>query len=190
MGFKYISLDIETTGLDQEKCQVIEFAAVLEDTEKLLPLEELPSISFFIRHPSYYWESYAQEMNKELFAELESAPVGSVWCAEAAAKIFGAFLDRNDIQKAVIAGKNAAGFDIPFLRNMKLPYAKDRNSVFHTKLSHRVLDVGPLFVDWKEDQTVPDLATCLKRAGIDGSVKHRALGDAKQVIQLLRTKYQ
>lgn len=35
---KYVSIDIETTGLNPEVHQVIELAAVLEDTENLRPI--------------------------------------------------------------------------------------------------------------------------------------------------------
>jgi DNA polymerase III epsilon subunit-like protein len=28
---KYVSIDLETTGLDEEKCQILEFGAAFED---------------------------------------------------------------------------------------------------------------------------------------------------------------
>ena len=34
---RYISIDLETTGLDSENNQIIEFGAVLEDTNNILP---------------------------------------------------------------------------------------------------------------------------------------------------------
>ena len=40
---KYISIDIETTGLDPENCQILSIGAVIEDTLNQLPFEELPT---------------------------------------------------------------------------------------------------------------------------------------------------
>jgi hypothetical protein len=59
----------------------------------------------------------------------------------------------------------------------------------HIKTERRVLDPAVLFWNPLEDEKLPDQNECLKRAGIDGVVDHTALGDAWQVIQLLRTKY-
>ena len=40
---KYISIDVETTGLNPETCQILSFAAVVEDTKNRdVPVEELP----------------------------------------------------------------------------------------------------------------------------------------------------
>jgi hypothetical protein len=39
---KYVSIDIETGGLDA-RYSLLEFAAVVEDTADQLPLEELPT---------------------------------------------------------------------------------------------------------------------------------------------------
>lgn len=36
---KYVSVDIETTGLDHDLCQIIEFTAVLADSAK--PFQEV-----------------------------------------------------------------------------------------------------------------------------------------------------
>ena len=39
---KYVSIDIETSGLDPENNQVLSIGAIIEDTTKKLPLEECP----------------------------------------------------------------------------------------------------------------------------------------------------
>ena len=81
------------------------------------------------------------------------------------------------------AGKNFAGFDKKFLE--KLPRWKQVFSI-----RSRVLDPGILFVDWINDESIPSLDECKKRAGIDGVVTHNAVEDAMDVVMLLRTCYE
>ena len=50
---KYISIDLETTGLSSETCEVIEFGAVLDDLTTLQPIESLPKISYI--HSTKRW---------------------------------------------------------------------------------------------------------------------------------------
>jgi hypothetical protein len=52
-----------------------------------------------------------------------------------------------------------------------------------------LIDPSVLFVDWKNDESVPGLGKCKERAKIDGIVTHDALEDAWDVVQLLRTQY-
>ena len=56
---KYVSIDIETTGLDPETCQILQVGAVIEDTQNLLPLEELPKFNCIVEHPAYTGSPYA-----------------------------------------------------------------------------------------------------------------------------------
>ena len=42
---KYISIDIETTGLDRDLCQVLSIGAVIEDTNNIKPLEFEPTVN-------------------------------------------------------------------------------------------------------------------------------------------------
>ena len=44
----YISIDTETTGIDKEKCQVIELGAIIEDTTKPLSFEESPKFECIV----------------------------------------------------------------------------------------------------------------------------------------------
>ena len=80
------------------------------------------------------------------------------------------------------AGKNFAGFDKKFLE--KLPRWKQVFSI-----RSRVLDPGILYVNWINDESVPSLDECKKRAGIDGVVTHNAVEDAMDVVMLLRQCY-
>ena len=67
MGFKVISIDTETTGLDHETCQVLSIALVIEDTDAPeVPVNELPHIHLIIRRDYLQGEPYAINLNKDI----------------------------------------------------------------------------------------------------------------------------
>jgi len=63
---KYLSIDIETTGLDSENNQILSVGVIVEDTEKKLPFEELPKFHCAIVHNDIRGSLFALNMNKEL----------------------------------------------------------------------------------------------------------------------------
>jgi DNA polymerase III epsilon subunit-like protein len=64
---KIISIDIETTGLDLEDCKMLEFSAVVEDTNDIKPIEECPSFTCIIENGGLLTGSpYAFNMNKKI----------------------------------------------------------------------------------------------------------------------------
>lgn len=183
----YVSIDIETTGLNPEKHQIIEFAAVLEDTDVDCPLDELRCFSTLVSHQDYVWNSEAYQMNKDLFGLINEKKSSTV-NYDRLYNNFKDFLQWNGIYSPIpVAGKNFAAFDKQFLD--KLPTGQPKPELkFSSLFSRRFLDPAILYIDWKNDIDVPNLSTCLKRAGLDGNVSHRALDDARQVISLLRKK--
>lgn len=64
---KYVSIDIETTGLNPEKCQVLQIGAVIEDTSNPLPFEELPKFNCIVEHDDYLGQPTALKMNSWIF---------------------------------------------------------------------------------------------------------------------------
>ena len=44
----YVSIDIETSGLDPEKNDILSIAAIIEDTEKKLPFLEIPKFNAIV----------------------------------------------------------------------------------------------------------------------------------------------
>jgi len=46
MNTKYVSLDIETTGLNPENCQVLEIGAVIDDGTT--PIEDCPTFQCYV----------------------------------------------------------------------------------------------------------------------------------------------
>jgi hypothetical protein len=226
---KYISIDIETTGLDPLNCQILSIGAVIEDTNKMLPIDELPSFHGVILRENIIGSVFAINLNKDLIEaiynyseaktqELKIECETSYGCKfysenEIVEKLFQ-FCFRNGIDPdykkpdspignrvvsidgiiypaitstlpktyLTCAGKNFAGFDKKFLE--LLPRWKQIFSI-----RSRVLDPAILFVDWQNDEHVPNLYECKQRAGIEGIVTHNAVEDAMDVVKLLRTQY-
>ena len=224
---KYISIDIETTGLDSEFNQILSIGAVIEDTLNQLPFEDLPKFHAVIKRESVYGSIFALNLNKDLIQamkdyseaktdelkqEIEESFGAKFYHEDEVVEALYQFCYRNGLvdldpsflykQMKVVdgiaypilgsnmvktylncAGKNFAGFDKKFLE--KLPRWKQVFSI-----RSRVLDPGILFVDWINDESVPSLDECKKRAGIDGVVTHNAVEDAMDVVMLLRTCYE
>lgn len=181
---KILSIDIETTGLDPQEHKVIEFGCILEDIEKNhIPIDELPYFHCIIIQEKR-GDHVAIEMNKELFELMPEYGISQAeflktfyeWCIMNNLEI-----DENRRVRIIAAGKNFAGFDNLFLN--EIPGFKHFFSI-----SNRVIDPALLYM-LPEDKEVPDLQTCLIRAGINIDVKHTALDDAKDIIYLLRQKY-
>ena len=62
----YVSVDIETSGLDHEKHKVLSIGAIIEDTEKKLPYEECPKFNAIILQNEITGSPRALTMNKEI----------------------------------------------------------------------------------------------------------------------------
>ena len=50
---RYLSLDLETSGPNPQRHQLLELAAVVEDSRRPLPLAELPAFRRVVCHPEY-----------------------------------------------------------------------------------------------------------------------------------------
>jgi len=193
---KYLALDIETTGLDPQKDQILQIGMVVDDTENPKPVEELPKLNLFIKHERYEGSSFALAMNTWILDILNSTsepPEGSS-IVNSEVLSAGVYLDEDGYlahtnnpvlkflfdnfkdltEKITVAGKNAAGFDVPFLPD-----------AITNAFDHRVIDVGSMYLR-KEDKKVPGLKTCLSRASLLNEVSHDALDDALDVVKLVR----
>lgn len=191
MSVKYIVIDIETTGLDPERCQILEVAMVAEDL--VTPVDELPALNIRVKHPSYFGDREALKMNERLIQEIEadSLLIDDEGFVNLTRRRNYEYLDSTDIrtwlvsahagsERAVACGKNVAGFDLPFMKH-------NCHSISGMFI-HRVLDPGTLYYDPAIDVRPPSLAQCLERAGLPSDVKHTALADCKAVIQVMRHK--
>ena len=65
---KYISIDIETTGLESEKNKVISVAAIIEDTSIKLPFNECPKFNVAVLQNELIGSARAITINKELIS--------------------------------------------------------------------------------------------------------------------------
>jgi DNA polymerase III epsilon subunit-like protein len=222
---RYLSIDIETSGLNSELNCVLSIGAIIEDTENLLPFDKIPKFNAIVLQNEITGSPRAIAMNREIISligdYLEGSPETRKLLDEKSeykflekdevAKEFYWFLDENGFGhgiinnsggyvefkdsklrptmnnatkpiKITVAGKNFATFDKLFLE--RLPWWQKL-----IRIRQRVLDPGILFMDWKNDETVPSLNQCKERAGIEGVVTHNALEDAWDVIELLRKRY-
>jgi oligoribonuclease (3'-5' exoribonuclease) len=189
---KIVSIDLETSSLDPQRGQILEFAAVIDDTEKPeIPVEELPYSQLIVvkRDYSIRGDPVAIAMNIDLIkmiGEIANVKSGKSavykWCYEdTLGTIFDYFMAENrfDYGPYVLTGKNVAMFDLKFL-----------NEIENWKLQpryphHRIVEPGTFFAR-ADDKVPPDMKTCLERAGIEKSVTHRALDDARDVVRLIR----
>ena len=176
----YLSIDIETTGLDPETCQILEIGAIYDDWTK--PIDTLPIYRRLVLHKEYRGNAYALALNANLLKRLSGQREPWFLDPEQVVDDFATWLRENcgwDGQAALTpAGKNFASFDRQFLK--RLPGFEQV-----VKLHHRTLDPAILF--WRpEDEKLPDSKTCYERAGLDNKVAHTAVEDALAVVRLVR----
>jgi len=191
---KYVAIDIETTGLEPDRNDIIEFGAVIEDSNDPKPFDELPQFQTYVHDGQpLFGDVYALNMNVDIIRILAEKPADSVICSPD--DLFDYFLgwlnahglgiqDRVTLKfnKINVAGKNFAAFDMRFLRRNDERWGK----LFH----HRFLDPATGNISWKIDETAPNLDLCLQRQFGDGPSKlHSALFDCWDVIRLLRRQY-
>jgi DNA polymerase III epsilon subunit-like protein len=188
---KYVSIDIETTGVDPENNQILEIGAIIEDVNNLFSFDEIPKFKRILRHPIYSGAAFAINMNQRIFKELaKERSDEKITYPGLVVQEFADFLLANGFDvpenekriKIVAAGKNFSSFDRMFLQ--KLPNWKAKITT-----GHRTLDPGMMYLDFKKDANTPSLKLCKERAGVAGEVTHNALEDAWDVIQVLRPFY-
>jgi len=175
---QYVSIDVETTGLNPEKHQILEIGAVWDNM--IDSINMLPKFRCLVKHPTYIGDAFAFVLNHRLILELSKNPDYAISSYDVISTFLNWLLDCgwNKQTKLNIAGKNFGTFDKLFLD--KLPYFNDT-----IKIRHRVIDPAILF--WKPGDTeLPDIKTCFTRAGLDYSAKHEALQDAIDVVKLVR----
>lgn len=201
---KYASIDIETTGLNSERHQILSIGVIIEDTKLKLPFSEIPKLHLAItRQGDFTGSLFAINLNRELLAvlnqyqqmrtaierEMFSKTVNMVFTEEPrVALLVSEFLAANGIKPEdgrtylTVAGKNFGTFDKLFLE--KLPKFSE-----HIKIRQRILDPVHYYIDWSKDEDLPSLSTCKERAYYSPGVSHNAIEDAWDVIMLMRNQY-
>jgi len=212
---KYLCIDVETSSIKPENGELLSFAAVLEDTSNIKPVEELPFFYCVFRHKSIKGEPYALNMNRELIREISEDKSSDLINMFDFNQLFNNFLHENGVEhwasdmstsssrdgthklypalphnvkvkdriKIKASGKNFGTFDKGWIEE------KITNFNRYFQFNHRVLDPGSLMVDFKNDEWIPNLNECMKRAGVKGEVTHNALKDCYDLLEVIRTKY-
>jgi hypothetical protein len=212
----YVSVDIETSGLDPEKHKVLSIGAIIEDTEKKLPYEECPKFNAIVLQNEITGSPRALTMNKEIIAMIGEYLEGtnetrhlmnthsdySFYEKEDVVKKFYEFLWVNGYGDSVpnqllVTSRidsnskpitiNVAGKNFGTFDKLFLQELPWWQKLIRTR--QRVLDPAILMVDWKNDKSLPNLTQCKERAEIQGIVTHNALEDAWDVIEVLRKFY-
>jgi len=201
---KYISLDIETTGINPDRNQILEIGAIYDDLSvPYAPIETLPRFHAYVVHDEYVGSGYALSLNHKILKTIEEwkklSPEERRLKTEKTGTYFlkpddvlmelGCFIRNVGIpmHNVIGAGKNFASFDKVFLS--KLPFV---NKYFggtpaRFEWSHRSID--PAILYWQPgDKEIPSSKLCMERAGIDGEVAHTAIEDAEVIIKLIRNK--
>lgn len=174
----YVAIDIETTGLDPDTCQVLEIAAVmnLEDT----PLLKCPQFHAIIGHENIVGEPRALAMNVSLLDEIAdgNAKTPLDVCLQFSDWLFQ-YLREGD--KVFLLGRNVGSFDWQFLKRLpRFPV---------NRISHRFLDIVSMY---STDNTmgIPNgfANQVAQEHGIPGQV-HEAMYDALLALALARLKW-
>lgn len=188
---RYVSLDLETSGPDPRRHQVLELAAVVEDSRRPLPLAELPAFRRVVRHPEYLGTAGALALNARLLVELANKASNPELCTpDELLPQLRAFLEAQgfrpnakDCVAVTMAGKNIASYDLGFLQ--ELPGWGRL-----VRADPAMLDPAAFYLNWRKDSRLPSMSICKARARFaDREVAHEALADALDVVRLLRPFY-
>jgi len=180
----YVSIDIETTGLDWRICQTIEVGAVIDDYKSAIV--DLPTFRCYVDHGLFRGQPYALSMHAEIFRRIATGDTKiDILEPSEVADYFASWLSRNgfdpNMEKTIVAGKNFAAFDKCFLEDLP-GWAAEVN------MKHRIIDPGNMFYIPGVDDGPPDTEECLRRAKLPPVVNHKALDDAFDVVRLIRYK--
>lgn len=186
----YLSIDIETTGID-DRSEILQISAILDDGGDLATLK---TIDLPIMHNSIdYSEPYALGMNAELFKKMMNKDFKTYSPASAIVELIVFMEDMKRIyldekgrpQNIIFAGKNVASFDIPKIRNFIIKHGKDHLKYFDNMVHYKTLDVGSLYYDvFKDNVSLSKINELTGR----NEVSHNALDDAMDVVYAVRHK--
>lgn len=202
------SIDLETTGIDSETCDVIEFACVVDDLQNQKPIDELPVFHAYVlpkgdlyektESLQYNGDPRALSFHAKIFAKIADHlegknPAGLFLHPEEVGEALADFFNEYGISgKVTPAGKNFSSFDYGFIE--LLPDFTDFVGLERANfippsgvtLRKRVMDPAVLFFNVETDEALPDSKECCKRAKVPFTETHTAVDDAKAVIHMVR----
>lgn len=177
----YVSIDIETTGID-DKSHILQISAVYDDLKS--PISELKTIDLPIKYAVMrHCEPYAMGMNAELLKKMMNKEFKTYSPNEAADELISFLFHVKELEgdkKVILAGKNVASFDIP---KLNLFFGEDKR--FSSVIHYKTLDVGSLYYDvFKDNVSLSEINKLTNRK----EVSHNALDDAFDVVYAVRHK--
>lgn len=165
----YVSIDIETTGLDNENSQTLSIGLVVEDTNNLKPFDELPKLEVAIIRERLDGEIFALNMNRDLISDILSY------------KLAKTTEDRKEIERRT---------------GREYLYEEDvTKRIFHFLYDNKALDGGPgldinfeRVVEVVDGKTYPALTSKMKPYYFNAAGKNFANFDNKFLERLPRWK--
>ncbi len=177
MNSPYISIDIETTGTDPERHQILEIAAVYN--QQGVDVMSCPHFHIAMDPGEIVGTAYALNMNARIIKHLaigkERNPTSAMmllmnWVRHLRKQL--------DIEQFHLIGKNVGAFDLQFLKRM--PGWEEGY------FSYRHMEIGSLFSTPEGISGQSELFDALAAdAEIEGS-PHEALYDARVSLELAR----
>ena len=168
------AIDLETTGLDPRRDQILQIGCVLFDPERDAdaPVGDLPNYSTLVRHERYQGDAYALQMNAAILLRLADRKAEGVRTLTEALDGLRLFLSEHAPGgRPTPLGFNVCAFDVAFLKNVGC-------DVFH----HRPLELGSMFADERGPSNSWDLTA----SHLGREVTHDALQDARDAVELYR----
>lgn len=171
----YLSIDIETTGLDSQNDQILQLAAVLFDNDDV---HKCSFFNAFVSYPRYHGNVFALSMNSWILKLLVEGKDQRIVNHESLHYLFEKWLDG---QKCYPIGKNFGSFDLQFL--------KAHDSKFDRMFHYRSIDVGTLYADRNGVPSLKDIPLDKKIEGsfLDSNL-HDALWDARCCLYLFQKR--
>lgn len=181
---RFLLLDLETTGFDEKKHQILEVGMLILENGKIID-----SLEIKIKHKEYLVTPGAMKANKiDLLKHDEEA----IDTKNAAINILD-FLRKNKSEdKFIVVGQNI-NFDIKFIEEMFLKEWKIKD--FRELVSYRVLDIMQLAMirnlEGKIKLEKQDLDTILNTLEIPiPETRHSAITDCKLEFEVLKKLFE
>lgn len=106
----YVSIDIETTGLDPLSNNVLSIGAIIEDTTKKLPFEECPKFNAIVLNKQLQGSPRAITMNKEIISLMSEYLEGAIEVRENLNNLSGyKFYEEDEVVKEFYIWLDANG---------------------------------------------------------------------------------